>query len=133
MTDNRFENNIVYAGPRCLFSASKSGSVAQGTPTVTLDYNLYFCDSAANPGTWGWFPLSLSGFDKYAQATGNDRHSRFADPHFAGSSTNDFHLGSDSPAVSAGTAADLPLGEQDLEGMPRVKGGKVDIGCYEKR
>jgi hypothetical protein len=40
MTENRFENNIVYAGVRCLMTASKSGATATGRPTVTLDYNL---------------------------------------------------------------------------------------------
>jgi hypothetical protein len=133
MTRNQFENNIVYAGARCLFMASKSGPVAAGTPTVTLDYNLYYCTSAATAAIWGWYPSSDTGFDKYVQATGNDRHSHFSDPHFAELLRSDFHLRSDSPAIGAGTTADVPLGEQDLEGAPRVKGGKIDIGCYEKR
>ena len=133
MTSNRFENNIVYAGVRCLMSASKSGPVAEGTPTVTLDYNLYYCDSGATAGTWGWYPANLAGFDKYTRTTGNDSHSRFAGPRFADLAKNDFHLRSDSPAVNRGTTTDLPLGDQDIEGSPRVKGGKIDIGCYEKR
>jgi hypothetical protein len=133
MTDNRFENNIVYAGAHCLMTASKSGPVAAGTPTVALDYNLYYCDSQPAASIRGWFPSSNIGFDKYVTATGNDRHSHFSDPHFADLSKNDFHLRSDSAALNGGTTAGLPLGEQDLEGVPRVKGGNVDIGCYEKR
>jgi hypothetical protein len=132
MTDNRFENNIVHAGTRCLMTASRSGPAA-GTPSVTVDYNLYYCDSGSAASMWGWYPSSHTGFDKYVTATGNDRHSHFSDPHFADLSKNDFHLHSDSPAVNGGTIAGLPLGEQDLEGSPRVKGGKVDVGCYEKR
>jgi len=133
MTDNLFENNVVYAGARCLMSASKSGPVSAGRSTVTLDYNLYFCDSGTVAGTWGWYPANLAGFDKYIQATGNDSHSRFTDPRFVDQAKNDFHLRPDSVAVNGGATADLPLGEQDLEGLPRVKGGKIDIGCYEKR
>jgi len=133
MTSNRFENNVVYASARCLMTSSKSGPVAAGTPTVTLDYNLYYCDSGSAASTWGSYQSSLTGFEKYVQTTGNDRLSHFADPHFADLSKNDFHLRSGSPAIGAGTTADLQLGEQDLEGAPRVSVGKVDIGCYEKR
>jgi len=133
MTDNRFENNIVYAGAHCLITASKSGPAVAGTPTVTVDYNLYYCDSGATASTWGWYPSIHTGFEKYVTATGNDGHSHFSDPHFADLSKNDFHLRSDSPAVNGGVIAGLPLGEQDLEGSTRVKGGHVDIGCYEKR
>jgi hypothetical protein len=25
------------------------------------------------------------------------------------------------------------MGELDLEGSPRVKSGKIDIGCYQRR
>ena len=133
MTDNRFENNIVYAGAHCLMTASKSGPAGAGTPTVTLDYNLYYCDAGSAASTWGWFPSNYAGFDKFVTATGNDRHSHFSDPRFADLSKNDFHPRSDSPAVNGGTIADLPLGEQDLEGSPRVTSEKIDIGCYEKR
>jgi hypothetical protein len=132
MTENRFENNIVYAGVRCLMTASKSGPAATGRPTATLDYNLYYCDSGTAAGAWGWYPSSHTGFDKYVEATGNDKHSRFADPRFTNPLKNDFHLQPDSPAVKAGTTADLPFGEQDIEGSSRVKGGMIDIGCYEK-
>ena len=133
MTGNRFENNIVYAGARCLMSSSKSGPAGAGTPSVTVDYNLYYCDSGPVASTWGWYPSSYTGFDKYVSATGNDRHSHFTDPSFANLSNNDFHLRAGSPAVNNGMIAGLPLGEQDLEGAPRVKDEKIDIGCYEKR
>jgi len=32
MSNNVFENNIVYAGSRCLMTSSKSGSVDSHTP-----------------------------------------------------------------------------------------------------
>ncbi len=131
MTDNRFENNIVYAGARCLMTVSKSGQAASGTPTVTLDYNLYYCVSAR--AMWGWYPSTYIGFEPYVQATGNDRHSRFSDPRFVDPSKPDFHLRSDSPAIHAGMTANLLVGEQDLDGSPRVQAGNIDIGCYEKR
>jgi hypothetical protein len=75
----------------------------------------------------------VAGFDKYVQSTGNDRHSRFLDPHFVDAAAHDFHLRSDSPASAAGTTDGVPVGELDLEGSPRVKSGKVDIGCYQRK
>jgi len=133
MTNNVFENNIVYAGTHCLMTASKSAAANADLPSVALDYNLYYCDSGAAASAWGWHPSSHTGFDKYLQATGNDRHSRFSDPHFADVSKYDFHLRSDSPAIGAGANAGVTVGAQDLDGDPRVKGGRIDIGCYEKR
>jgi len=102
MTNNRFENNIVYAGARCLITASKSGRVDAGVPTVTLDHNAYYCDSGAPASAWSWYPSNYQGFDKWLQATGNDGHSRFADPRFVDPAKADFHLQSDSPATNAG-------------------------------
>ncbi len=40
---------------------------------------------------------------------------------------------SDSPAIAAGTTDGVPVGELDLEGSPRVKSGKIDIGCYQTK
>jgi hypothetical protein len=74
----------------------------------------------------------VTGFDNYVQSTGNDRHSRFLDPHFV-DTTKDFRLRSDSPAIAAGTTDGVPVGELDLEGSPRVKSGNIDIGCYQMK
>jgi hypothetical protein len=72
------------------------------------------------------------GFEKYVQSTGNDRHSRFLDPHFV-DAIRDLHLRADSPAIAAGTTDGVQLGELDLEGSPRVKSGNIDIGCYQRK
>jgi hypothetical protein len=116
MTGNVFENNIVNAGAHCLMTTSKSGATAANRPAVTLDYNLYYCEAGAAASKWGWFPASLTGFDRYLQASGNDRHSNFRDPRFADASRSDFHLRSDSPAIGAGS--------------PQIKGSSRDIGWH---
>jgi len=131
MANNVFENNIVYAGPRCLFTLAKA-QVDKDQPPAVIDHNLYYCASGANASTWGGASATVTGFDKYVESTENDRHSRFLDPHFIDASANDFHLPADSPAIAAGTLDGVPVGEQDLEGSPRVKSGKTDIGCYQK-
>lgn len=132
MEDDIFENNIVYAGPRCLISVNKSQE-NKNRVAVVIDHNLYFCESGAKASTWAGASTTEAGFDKYVEATGNDRHSRFADPHFVDAAKNDFHLQSDSPALATGTTERVPVGELDLDGSPRVKSGKIDIGCYQRR
>jgi hypothetical protein len=131
MADNIFANNIVYAGPRCLITSNKS-QVEKNQPPAAIDHNLYYCASGAKASTWKEFSATVTGFDKYVESTGNDRHSRFLDPHFADTATKDFHLRSDSPAIAAGTTDGVPVGELDLEGSPRVKSGNIDIGCYQR-
>jgi hypothetical protein len=130
MADNIFENNIVHAGPRCLISLNRS-QVDKNKPPANVDYNLYYCASGAQASRWAGASATVTGFDKYVDATGNDRHSHFSDPRFVDPAKSDFHLRSDSPALGAGTTEGVFAGEHDLEGSPRVTSGKIDIGCYQ--
>ena len=132
MADDIFANNIVYAGPRCLIAVNKS-QLDKDHPPVTIDHNIYYCTSGSNASTWEESSAHLTGFESYVRTTANDRHSRFLDPHFVDPATNDFHLRSDSPAIAAGSTEGFPVGELDLEGSPRVKSGKIDIGCYQSK
>ena len=56
MTNNVFENNIVYPGSRCLMTSSKSGPVDSQTPAVSIDYNLYYCVPGAEASNGGGTP-----------------------------------------------------------------------------
>jgi len=132
MADNIFENNIVYAGTRCLITLNRS-QVDKNSPPAIIDHNLYYCVSGAPASTWVGATNTMTGFDKYVEATGNDRHSHFSDPRFVDPAKNDFHLQPDSPALAAGTTAEVPTGELDLEGSPRIRSGKIDIGCYQRQ
>jgi Right handed beta helix region len=132
MADNIFANNIVYAGARCLMTLNKS-QVDKSHPPVAIDHNLYYCVSGAKASTWIETSGTVTGYDKYVESTGNDSHSRFLDPHFVDVAAYDFHLRSDSPALAAGTTEGLPVGELDLEGLPRGQSGKIDIGCYQRK
>jgi hypothetical protein len=61
-------------------------------------------------------------------------HNIDADPLFADSGSAGFQLSADSPAVDAGDPAFIPQpGETDLDGGPRVVGGRVDMGADEFR
>ena len=131
LAGNIFANNIVYAGPRCLFALNRS-QAKQSPPPVMIDHNLYYCALGSKASKWGASSGPVTGFDNYVQATGNDRHSRFQDPHFV-DAPRDFHLRSDSPAIAAGTTEGVPVGEVDVDGAPRVKAGKIDVGCYQTK
>jgi len=131
MAEDVFENNIVYAGKSCLMTVNKS-QVDRTHPPVILDHNLYYCDAGSNGSTWKEVSNSFADFDKYVQSTGSDIHSRFLDPGFVSTPNKDFHLRSDSPANAAGVVEGVPVGEHDLEGLPRVKSRNIDLGCYQR-
>ena len=132
MAADIFENNIVYAGPRCLLALNKS-QIDKTRPPNTIDHNLYYCVSGAQTSKWTRASTTVSGFDKYVQSTGNDHNSSFSDPLFIDPTKKNFHLGSGSPAIAVGTHAGLPVGELDLEGSFRITSGKIDIGCYQRK
>jgi predicted outer membrane repeat protein len=54
------------------------------------------------------------------------------DPCFVDPEINDFHLLPDSPCINAGDPNYTPEpNETDLDGLPRVIGGRIDMGAYE--
>jgi hypothetical protein len=53
------------------------------------------------------------------------------DPQFVDMTNGNFHLASTSPCVDAGVVQAWMTGAQALDGNPRTKGGKVDMGAYE--
>jgi len=53
------------------------------------------------------------------------------DPQFVSLSTGNFHLSAGSPCIGAGTNMDWMVGASDLDGHPRIIGGRVDLGAYE--
>jgi Right handed beta helix region len=132
MADDIFENNIVYAGSRCLIAVNKS-QVDRSHPPAIIDHNLYYCGSGADASKWVQSGSSVTGFEKYAQSTGSDGHSSFADPRFVDLAGKEFHLRSDSSALGTGASEGLAVGDFDLDLSPRIKAGKIDIGCYQTK
>jgi len=54
------------------------------------------------------------------------------DPLFADLGSGDFHLSDSSPCIDAGDPAHHPApGETDIDGQPRLFGGRVDMGADE--
>jgi len=129
----RLYNTIFYND-----NPNMGGTLVYLAPDLTFqgDHNLYYnphredavicaeflgaCFSAAeiNDGTW-------------AAASGQEAHSRYANPAFGNAAAKDFHLTDASPALDAGAAAWSPAG--DLDGNPRPSGPAPDIGPYERQ
>ena len=53
------------------------------------------------------------------------------DPRFVNAAARDYHLQPTSPCINAGTNQDWMIGATDLEGLARIRGGRVDMGAYE--
>ena len=66
------------------------------------------------------------------RSTGNDKHSLFANPQFVNPAEKNFHLQRNSPAIDKGANLGAAIvGTEDLDGAPRCRNEKIDIGCYE--
>jgi len=132
MRNNVFKNNIVYVGEHGRALASRSGRMEGGAPTVTMDHNIYYFPAGSKAAKWTFDQKDFSSFEEYVSATGNDQNSRFTDPRFVDAASSNFHLKPDSPARDRGDNLGTPtIGDQDLDGRPRLKGTKIDVGCYE--
>jgi hypothetical protein len=70
-------------------------------------------------------PVSFSCISPLVAGDGNIA----VDPLFV--SGSDFHLSASSPCLNAGTNLTLAAGAVDLDGNPRVSGGRTDMGAFE--
>jgi Right handed beta helix region len=100
-----------------------------------IDGNLYYASGGrASQASFGILGITYTGWQDYRSATGEDAHSRFADPRLRRPRHGDLHLRSGSPAVDAGLSEPPGLvGRRDIDGQPRVQGPRIDIGADEKR
>lgn len=114
MQNNIFKNNIVYVGNYRQAQRSLSGPMKPGIPTVTLDHNVYYFPAGPSAVKWSYNGKDYGSFKEYVNATGEDQHSIFADPHFVDPSDGNFHLQKDSPVIGKG--ADLGQGGVGDEG-----------------
>jgi hypothetical protein len=131
-----FTNNVVWATDEArAVIATVSGADRDGLSTpVSADHNLYWVDGG-RPGraTFGSRGRTYRGFDAYRRATGQDRHSRFADPRLVDPAAGDLHLRAGSPAVDAGARVPRSIvGRLDVDRQRRVVGPAIDLGADER-
>jgi hypothetical protein len=99
-----------------------------------LDGNLYYA-SGGRPGqaSFGILGVTYRGWRAYRAATGQDSHSRYADPELRRPARGDLHLRRGSPAIDTGLPVPLrEVGRRDVDGQPRVQGPRIDVGADER-
>lgn len=129
-TNNRFANNIVYAGPSgVLVSAYTTDSAVP----AQLDYNLYFEESGGLPPAWVWQGVEYNSVGAWKSGSAQDAHSGFANPLFLAPGSFDLRVQPSSLAVNAGNdPGGNVIGAADFAGLPRVQGAAIDIGAHEQ-
>lgn len=131
-SNNTIRNNIFSAtGQNVLISWDTNNTASLNN---ALDYNLYFCPGSVNNVQFTWQDKTYTTYAGFVAGSGQDADSLFANPLFVNTTTYDLHLSSNSPAVNRGDPGFVPgSGEVDIDGDPRVLGGRVDIGADELR
>jgi hypothetical protein len=134
---NTFTNNVVHAtGDARAVVGTVPGAERDGLSTpLRADHNLYWVTGGQpRRATFGSVGRTYPGFNAYRQATGQDRHSRFANPRLVDPAAADLHLRRSSPAVDTGARVPASLvGRFDIDHGPRVVGRGIDLGADEVR
>jgi len=127
--------NCVISGNIIVTSDQYAVVYNEGTTVhLVMDYNLYFGPATASDLEFSWEGTDYTGLDAFRTGTGLEGNGRFGDPIFTNDSLPepDLHIGMTSPAVDRGDPTLIPAaGEVDIDGDPRIVGGRVDIGADE--
>ena len=133
-TNNTVENNIFDGNTLTTKYLLYDFTTSEPNPAA-FDYNDYY-NTAGASSLFEWQSKAYSGFSAYQTASGQDPHSKFADPLYVNTTTQpyNFDLASGSPALNAGTNLGVnTVGVLDYAGNPRVNGsGQINIGAYEQ-
>jgi hypothetical protein len=122
-TGNVLQNNLLHGGARGALEFDSDSSILS-------DYNLLRRAGSAQVATNEDTGVSWT-LAQWQAASGNDTHSRDADPLFVSlTAPVDFHLQAGSPGLDAGVSR--PDVTADLEGSTRPQNGGWDLGCYER-
>lgn len=111
--NNVFLNNITY-----------HIGVVPGVTGSDINFNTYYPDTGSK-FLWSQGNYNFAG---WKASTAQDSASKVGDPKFIDISNQNFHLGSDSPCIDAGTNLNLT---QDFDGNTVPFGSGVDTGAYE--
>jgi len=126
-------NNVFYTNSQNTLFSLENISPQTGN---TIDYNDWYTQSGnASDITVNWRNKSYASFAAYKTGTGQDAHSFFKDPLFAGMGTTpDLHVKTGSPALKTGNPSWITdASEKDFDGKPRVVNGAVDMGAYQQQ
>ncbi|HET6585607.1 MAG TPA: choice-of-anchor Q domain-containing protein, partial [Nannocystaceae bacterium] len=123
-------DNVFFASQGMAINIETSEAAAAST----VDHTMF--DTDAQFG-WGGVVSDLAGL----VAAGQCAACLQGDPMFVDAADGDLHLQPGSPAIDAGAPTDFAAIYEglygvtidvDVEGMPRIAGGSVDLGAYER-
>ena len=119
----RIRNNVFFRSNLALSiqHASKWNS-------ATIDYNCWYqpVGLMVNIGQAAK-GFTMARFGAYQKITGFDAHSLASDPEFVNPAERNYHLGSGSPCVAAGSETEVV---DDFDGVLRPSGRPSDMGAF---
>lgn len=111
--------------------ATIEGGLIRGIGSSSLTRNCIVRDNGADPIVG--YSVGLVPEFSNIEGGGNGPGVIDADPLFVDPAANDFRLQEGSPSENTGTNGRVPSYLQvDLDGMPRILGGTVDMGAFER-
>ena len=118
------------AGDRSRALSTMPGPDAAGSTATSTSRRA----AGRRQASFGVLGVTYTGWQAYRTATGQDSHSRFADPDLRRPARGDLHLRGRSPAIDAGLPVrPQEVGRRDIDGQPRVQGPRIDVGADERR
>ncbi len=108
--------NCTVIGNSVLYHAA--ANPGEGTYDCTVENSIVYSNGCSGGTT------TYSCVDSTVAGEGNITNN----PGF----TDGFHLQDDSACVDAGTNSAWLAGSLDLDGGPRIRNGRIDMGCYEQ-
>ena len=138
---SRVENNLFIGNKSRSSTAYSISSVGVGALSLgeggRATGNIFYdTDDYSSSAVWANATLAYNCFFgnnlNYDATFTTSSYEVLSDPQFISSASGDYHLDENSGCIDTGdpalTPADFPL---DYAGMPRVKGGRIDIGIHE--
>lgn len=133
-TNNTVENNIFDDYTLTSRYLVYDFTTSEPNPAV-MDYNDDY-DTAGASSLFDWQGKTINGFSAYQTTSGQEAHSKFADPLYVNTTNTpyNFDLASGSPAINAGTNLGVnTVGVLDYAGNQRVNAsGQINMGAYEQ-
>jgi hypothetical protein len=127
-SDNRFDNNIVYAGVGGVLVYAYTNDTAL---PAGMNHNLYWTD--AGQASWTWKDVEYTSLATWRSGSGQDANGLFANPLFLNQAGFDLRVATGSPAINSGADPGGGIvGTLDFAGLLRIQGAAIDIGAHER-